>query len=111
MFRREVWQRLGGFDTQFYPLWFEDVDFCKRACDLGLKIQYVPQVTARHQGGHSIAGLDWACREVYWYVSLLRYASKHFRPARFSVGERGSSARFLVSNGHRGDDAAKSQAN
>jgi GT2 family glycosyltransferase len=78
MFRREVWQRLGGFDTQFYPLWFEDVDFCKRAHDLGLKIRYVPGVTARHQGGHSIAGLDWSCREVYWYVSLLKYASKHF---------------------------------
>jgi N-acetylglucosaminyl-diphospho-decaprenol L-rhamnosyltransferase len=83
MFRREVWQRLGGFDTQFYPLWFEDVDFCKRACDLGLKIQYVPQVTAFHEGGHSIAGLDWEYREAYWYVSLLRYASKHFRPRDF----------------------------
>jgi GT2 family glycosyltransferase len=83
MFRREVWQRLGGFDTQFYPLWFEDVDFCKRASDLGLKIKYVPQVTAFHQGGHSIAGLDWECREVYWYVSLLKYASKHFRPRSF----------------------------
>jgi N-acetylglucosaminyl-diphospho-decaprenol L-rhamnosyltransferase len=83
MFRREVWQRLGGFDTQFYPLWFEDVDFCKRARDLGLKIQYVPQVTALHQGGHSIAGLNWECREVYWYVSLLKYASKHFRPHAF----------------------------
>jgi N-acetylglucosaminyl-diphospho-decaprenol L-rhamnosyltransferase len=83
MFRREVWQRLGGFDTHFFPLWFEDVDFCKRARDLGLKIQYVPQVTALHQGGHSIASLDWECREVYWYVSLLRYASKHFRPHAF----------------------------
>jgi GT2 family glycosyltransferase len=83
MFRREVWQRLGGFDTQFCPLWFEDVDFCKRARDLGLKIQYVPQVTAFHQGGHSIAGLDWEWREVYWYVSLLKYASKHFRPRAF----------------------------
>jgi len=80
MFRREVWQRLGGFDTQFHPLWFEDVDFCKRVSDLGLKIRYVPRVTARHQGGHSIAGLEWSCREVYWYVSLLKYALKHFRP-------------------------------
>ncbi len=83
MFRREVWQRLGGFDTQFYPVWFEDVDFCKRAHDLGLKIQYVPQVTAVHHGGHSIAGLEWQRREVYWYVSLLKYASKHFGPYAF----------------------------
>jgi N-acetylglucosaminyl-diphospho-decaprenol L-rhamnosyltransferase len=64
----------------FHPLWFEDVDFCKRASDLGLKIRYVPQATARHQGGHSIAKLGWSCREVYWYASLLKYASKHFRP-------------------------------
>jgi len=80
MFRRQLWQRLGGFDTQFHPLWFEDVDFCKRARDLGLKIQYVPQAIARHRGGHSIAEVDWGCRQVYWYASLLRYASKHFRP-------------------------------
>jgi len=92
MFRREVWQRLGGFDTQFRPLWFEDVDFSKRARDLGLKILYVPGVTARHQGGHSIARLNWGCRQVYWYASLLRYASKHFRPYAF----RGVSAAVVL---------------
>lgn len=80
MFRREVWQRLGGFDTQFYPVWFEDVDFCKRTQNLGLKIRYVAQAIARHRGGHSIARVDWGCRQLYWYVSLLKYASKHFRP-------------------------------
>ncbi len=92
MFRREVWHRLGGFDTQFTPLWFEDVDFSKRARDLGLKILYVPEVTARHQGGHSIARLNWGCRQVYWYASLLRYASKHFPPYAF----RGVSAAVVL---------------
>jgi N-acetylglucosaminyl-diphospho-decaprenol L-rhamnosyltransferase len=92
MFRRAVWQQLGGFDTQFYPLWFEDVDFSKRAHLLGLKIQYLPQVTARHRGGHSVAGLDWGCREVYWYVSLIKYASKHFRPYAY----RGASAAVVL---------------
>ena len=92
MFRREVWQRLGGFDTHFHPVWFEDVDFCQRVWDLGLKIQYVPQVIARHRGGHSIAGLDWRCRQVYWYVSLLKYASKHFRPYAY----RGVSAAVVL---------------
>jgi len=92
MFRREVWQRLGGFDTQFRPLWFEDVDFSKRARDLGLKILYLPEVTARHRGGHSIARMNWGCRQVYWYASLLRYASKHFRPHAF----RGVSAAVVL---------------
>jgi N-acetylglucosaminyl-diphospho-decaprenol L-rhamnosyltransferase len=92
MFRRDLWQRLGGFDTQFHPLWFEDVDFCKRIRDFGLKILYVPQVIARHRGGHSIAELDWGCRQVYWYVSLLKYASKHFRPYAY----RGVSAAVVL---------------
>ena len=92
MFRREVWQRLGGFDTQFRPVWFEDVDFLKRAWLAGIKIQYVPEVIARHGGGHSIASMGWGCREVCWYVSLLRYASKHFRPYAF----RGVSAAVVL---------------
>ncbi len=92
MFRREVWQRLGGFDTQFHPLWFEDVDFSKRARALGLKIQYLPEVTASHRGGHSIAGMNWGCREVCWYASLLKYASKHFRPYAY----RGVSAAVVL---------------
>jgi N-acetylglucosaminyl-diphospho-decaprenol L-rhamnosyltransferase len=92
MFRREVWQRVGGFDTRFDPLWFEDVDFVKRARSAGFKIQYLPGVTARHRGGHSIAGMEWGCREVCWYVSLLRYASKHFRPYAY----RGVSAAVVL---------------
>ncbi len=94
MFRREVWRAVGGFDTQFHPLWFEDVDFCKRVRDGGLKIQYVPQAVARHRGGHSLAEVDWGCREVYWYVSLLKYASKHFRPFAF----RGVCAAVVLSS-------------
>src|ERR1700736_473655 len=78
-FRRDVWQRLGGFDPDFHPVWFEDVDFCKRASDLGARIRYIPEVVARHRGGHSIQKVSWCCREVYWYASLLRYACKHFQ--------------------------------
>ena len=92
MFRRDVWQRLGGFDTQFRPIWFEDVDFLKRARLAGMQIQYRPEVIARHGGGHSIASMDWRCREVCWYVSLLKYASKHFRPYAY----RGVSAAVLL---------------
>lgn len=80
MFRRDVWEKLGGFDSGFYPIWFEDVDFCLRAAEAGYKIQYVPQVEAEHAGGHSIAGLRSGCRQRFWCASLLRYAAKHFSP-------------------------------
>jgi GT2 family glycosyltransferase len=85
LFRKQVWDGLGGFDEAFYPVWFEDVDFCKRLREAGYKIVYNPAVQARHRGGHSVRALPGECRELYWYVSLLRYASKHFRPLGFRL--------------------------
>jgi N-acetylglucosaminyl-diphospho-decaprenol L-rhamnosyltransferase len=85
MVRRAVWQELGGFDERFFPLWFEDVDFCRRAVDRGLRLFYVPEATARHRGGHSISRLTLEKRRVYWYGSLLSYSAKHFRPLSFRV--------------------------
>jgi N-acetylglucosaminyl-diphospho-decaprenol L-rhamnosyltransferase len=78
MFRRDVWQGLGGLDEGFYPVWFEDVDFCKRAAGAGYRVEYVPQVAAEHEGGHSVSQIPPGCRLGYWCASLLRYASKHF---------------------------------
>jgi len=80
MSRRDVWERLGGFDESFHPVWFEDVDFCRRAIEAGYRVEYVPQVRAEHLGGHSVRKLPAASMEVYWYDSLLRYGAKHFRP-------------------------------
>jgi GT2 family glycosyltransferase len=81
-FRRDLWRDLGGFDESFFPVWFEDVDFCKRALQHGA-IRMVPSVTAVHRGGASIAHMDWTSRQIHWYVSLLRYACKHFSPWGF----------------------------
>ena len=30
MVRRDAYEDAGGFDEQFYPAWYEDVDFCQR---------------------------------------------------------------------------------
>ncbi len=79
MFRREVWSALGGFDEAFYPVWFEDVDFCKRVRDAGWRIYYEPGAVARHSGGHSVNQLGVEQRQISWYGSLLTYARKHFR--------------------------------
>ena len=83
MVRRSVWLELGGFDEGFFPLWFEDVDFCRRAANHGYCFYYVPDAAALHKGGHSIAHLSVENRRVYWYGSLLRYSAKHFRPIAF----------------------------
>jgi N-acetylglucosaminyl-diphospho-decaprenol L-rhamnosyltransferase len=85
MIRRDAWQAAGGFDEEFHPLWFEDVDFLKRLRDKGLRAVYEPSATARHQGGHSARRLAPEPRTLYWYASLLRYCSKHFTPSRLAA--------------------------
>lgn len=85
MIRRRVWEEIGGFDERFFPVWFEDVDFCKRVLEHGYRIVYVPEAAARHQGGHSAAKLSWRDRQLFWYGSLLKYASKHFSGASRAI--------------------------
>lgn len=84
MIRRDIWEALGGFDEEFHPLWFEDVDFARRAKDGKYRMYYVPQVVAEHTGGHSIPKISVEFRQFYWYRSFLRYTSRHFDvwPAR-----------------------------
>ena len=83
MIRREVWKELGGFDERFHPLWFEDVDFCRRARDRGYRFYFEPLAVAKHTGAHSIRSLTLEMRQFYWYRSLLKYSAKHFRPFAF----------------------------
>ncbi len=85
MVRRDVWKTVGGMDESFWPIWFEDVDFCRRAALAGFTAHYVPQVTGVHLGGHSIKKIDGSSRQLYWYDSLLRYAGKFFRPGENRV--------------------------
>lgn len=80
MFRRSVFDQLGGFDEGFYPIWFEDVDFCLRASQAGYLNWYEPACEAVHHGAHSISSLTLPQRHKYWYGSVLRFARKHFGP-------------------------------
>ncbi len=79
-FRRQAWEQAGGLDEDFYPVWFEDVDFCLRLRQLGWQILYYPQARFRHGGGHSVSQLSLSERQSYWYANLLRYFRKHHGP-------------------------------
>lgn len=80
LFRRDAWETVGGWDEGFFPVWFEDVDFCKRLKRAGLQVFYRPEAIAVHSGGHSVDRLPLGLRTEYWYRSLLRYSNRHFRP-------------------------------
>lgn len=75
--KRVAWEQLSGFDEDFFPVWFEDVDFCRRLRDRGWKIVYCPEAVFVHSGGHSVKKVDFRDRQAYWYKNLLRYFAKH----------------------------------
>ncbi|MBI4465101.1 MAG: glycosyltransferase family 2 protein [Acidobacteria bacterium] len=76
--RRSSFEQCGGFDEGFFPLWFEDVDLCRRLLQGGGKILYCPQVQVQHQGGHSVETLSFSEKQIYWYRNLLYYVQKGF---------------------------------
>ena len=96
MVRKDVWIQLKGLDEQFHPVWFEDVDFCRRAALAGFRASYVPSVIGRHEGGHSVLQIPDLSRRLYWYASLGRYSRKHFGRAGWGMVACGVAAAKAV---------------
>jgi GT2 family glycosyltransferase len=80
MVKREIWDKLGGFDTKFAPGVFEDVSFCLSVRKLGLEVVYEPRSTWFHWEHASQDGPGWFNQE---HVSrnLAILFSKHGQPA------------------------------
>jgi len=53
--RRELWQRLAGFDLRYRPAYCEDADFCLRAREAGMAVLVQPQSRILHLEGLSNA--------------------------------------------------------
>jgi hypothetical protein len=75
---RNCFERIGGFDPRFFPVWFEDVDLCKRLLDGGGRIVYCPEARFHHSSAHSVSQLSFEQKQLYWYGNMLHYADKHF---------------------------------
>lgn len=85
LIRREVFERVGPFDEQFWPAWFEDVDFCRRLAHHDLQVWVVPAARGRHFGGASLHHMDFTRFAEVWYRNMWRYACKWMRPAQAEV--------------------------
>jgi GT2 family glycosyltransferase len=113
--KRRAWTEIGGFDEGFFPVWFEDVDFCLRLRSAGWKILYCPDALFIHEGGHSVNRVGFRDRQCFWYRNLLRYFAKHHRPSecallRISIAV-GLSLRALLSLvGFRPSDISVAEA-
>jgi GT2 family glycosyltransferase len=76
MFTREAFERIGGWDSGFF-LFGEDVDFCKRLRDAGMRVVYAPSACVYHTIGISERPTRRAVVERH--RSMWRYYRKHLR--------------------------------
>ena len=59
LIKKDIFQRLGGFDRRFAPAYYEDIDLCFGVRSLGLKVVYQPMSRVVHYEG-ATAGRDTA---------------------------------------------------
>jgi N-acetylglucosaminyl-diphospho-decaprenol L-rhamnosyltransferase len=78
MIRRDAYEEVGDFDEQFYPAWYEDVDFCQRLKVQGWQVYFVPEAQFLHEGGYSVDAMGATDFLASYYRNQLRYARKHF---------------------------------
>lgn len=80
MIRREVFERIGLLDEGYF-LYYEDVDFCRRAASAGWACGYVPASRVVHLVGRAsgVTGNDRARRRrpAYWFEARRRYFLEH----------------------------------
>ena len=74
--KKFLFKKLGGFDERFF-VYLEDLDFSKRAHDLGFKTVYVTEAKAYHKGGGASEKAKGK-RLFYDVQSRTIYAFKHF---------------------------------
>lgn len=74
--RRKVIDKIGLLDENFW-IWFEEVDFCKRAKDAGFKIFYVPEAKIVHHFGQSFKQVLNVKKQKIFNQSLSYYFKKH----------------------------------
>lgn len=77
LIRREVLNTIGLLDEGFH-VWFEEVDYCKRAADAGWETWYVPTAQVTHLGGQSFQQQPSVTKQRQWRQSVQHYAKKHF---------------------------------
>lgn len=73
--RREFIELTHGFDERFF-IWFEEVDWCRRAHQKKWEVRYVPLVSVIHHGGESFGKVFSVKKQRYFNESLIAYSQK-----------------------------------
>ena len=78
--RRELIDAIGLLDDGFF-LWYEEVDYCRRAVNAGFSVRYFHDVSALHRRASSFDRVGTLRKQEMVRRSLRRYMRKHFGTA------------------------------
>lgn len=84
LIRRELWERLGGFDESFF-MYGEEADLCLRARKLGTRPMITPEATIIHHGGASERVRSEEV--VRLYRAKVQLMERDWTPLAFQVGK------------------------
>ncbi|MDX9893001.1 MAG: glycosyltransferase family 2 protein [Patescibacteria group bacterium] len=76
LIRREVIDQIGLLDEDFF-IWFEEVDYCRRARNRGWEIWYTPDFEIIHYGGQSFNQVGTLRKQKLFFKSAAHYLAKH----------------------------------
>ena len=76
MINRPCLKKVGLFDEKFF-IWFEEVDYCKRAYNAGFKTYYNANASIIHHGAQSFNQVLPLDKQKIFNKSLLYYFKKH----------------------------------
>lgn len=79
MVKSEVFEKIGFFDERFF-LYYEDLDLCLRAKNVGFKTMYIPEAHVYHENAQS-TGLGSSLQDYYITRNRMLLAKK-FLPLR-----------------------------
>lgn len=77
MIPRRVVNQVGLMDESF-PILFNDVDYCRRISDAGLKLLYYPEVTVEHFVGATTGRWPYRMKAIS-HAAMYRYLKKYAR--------------------------------
>jgi len=108
MVRADVFELLGGFDSQFDPFGPEDLDFSLRLQKNGYQALYAPEAVAYHEVSHTTGGDGYSegyaeHRSRHWLTFMSRHASLRQKLGFYLLGAPLIAIRILWREGKKGN--------
>jgi hypothetical protein len=76
LIRDKVIDSVGQLNEKYW-IWFEEVDYCKRALKAGWQTVYDPEPTITHLGGISFGRAKKIRKTMAWLMSIVVYSKEH----------------------------------